>query len=396
MGELPQLRPVLRFSLAGIPVQVQLYFALMLLVSASSRDLATGAIWCAVVTASVLWHELGHALVMRWFGDEPWIELHGMGGAAHWPAGAAPSPGEALLVTVAGPGAGLLLGGAIWALARAAPPRPFLAMVALRDALYVNIGWSLFNLLPLLPLDGAGVLDHLSQLCGSRREPRWVGWVSAATGAAVALWAALGHSPYLALIGALGTLYGVARLRGGGRTVARGRRSLEAARRAARRARSRGDLAGVARALLPEARLGALPEGDLAQLVGALVRVGREADLVALCRERLCAFARKDDAEPLTRLAAEALAEDGALEDALAVAQSAFRQLRVAHQAYDAACLLVQLEQPEEAVRWLVHAVEAGLDCGAMLRDDPALAPLRQRPDFLAVAERAGERPATG
>jgi hypothetical protein len=168
--------------------------------------------------------------------------------------------------------------------------------------------------------------------------------------------------------------------------------SAEQARAAARRARSRGDLRGVAAALLPAARLGRLPERDLADLVGALLRLGREEELVALCRDRLTGFARKADAVPLARLAAETLADDGAYEEAAAVAQLAFIQLRIPHHAYDAACSLVQLGRADEAVEWLERAVAAGLDCEDALRTDPALEVLRGRRDFCDLVARTGAR----
>lgn len=100
---------------------------------------------------------------------------------------------------------------------------------------------------------------------------------------------------------------------------------------------------------------------------------------------------RKDDVEPLARLSAEALAEEGATEEALAVAQLAFRQLRIPYHAYDAACFLAGLDRADEAVQWLERAVDAGLECRPdTLLADPAFAPLRARPDFRELALRAG------
>jgi hypothetical protein len=77
-----------------------------------------------------------------------------------------------------------------------------------------------------------------------------------------------------------------------------------------------------------------------------------------------------------------------AYEQALAVSQAAFQQLNIPYHAYDAACHLVRLERLEEATQWLRRAIDAGLDCGTMLQTEPALAPLRNRADFIELIER--------
>jgi hypothetical protein len=152
---------------------------------------------------------------------------------------------------------------------------------------------------------------------------------------------------------------------------------------------------GLVAALLPLARVGTLPEADLADLVGALVRAGREDELVELVRDRLKGFARRADAAPLAQLAAEGLSAAGAHEEGLAVAVLAFQQLHVPQHAYDAATHLVALERHDEALEWLRNATEAGLACGSIMLSDPALEPLRSRPDFLALATQAGARSET-
>lgn len=92
-----------------------------------------------------------------------------MGGLAHWPPGASPSARQALIVTAAGPLAGLLLGAIVWSISRSAGPLPNLARIAFGWVVWVNVAWSLFNLLPLLPLDGGNLLDHLSDTSPVRR-----------------------------------------------------------------------------------------------------------------------------------------------------------------------------------------------------------------------------------
>jgi len=81
-------------------------------------------------------------------------------------------------VSLAGPAAGLLLGGAVLLAARAMPPFTVdeiqqlagaptspkaLALVAIQFSTWVNIYWSIFNLLPILPLDGGNVSREVLQ-----------------------------------------------------------------------------------------------------------------------------------------------------------------------------------------------------------------------------------------
>lgn len=382
------LSALIRFRVAGIPVDVQPWFLVVAGVSALQlRSPPLILIWTAIATSSVLWHELGHALTMRRFGYAPRIELHAMGGLAHWPIGANPSGRQALLVTAAGPFAGLLLGTIVWSLAREAGALPYLARIAIDWIVWVNVAWSLFHLLPLLPLDRGNLLDHLSEHISGTARPRWVGWASTVTGGAVVLLGVFSGQTYVALLGAIGAANGIARIRprGAGQGSSEG---IEAVRARAQRAASGGNLKRAVAELMPEARVGALPERDLAELVGWLVELERYDELVGLCRDRLGAFARRADVEPLARFAAEALTDAEAYEPALEIAQAAFRQLNIAYHAYDAACHLARLDRPEEAMEWLRRAIDATLDCGAMLQTEPALAALRTRTEFIELVQR--------
>jgi Zn-dependent protease len=124
------------------------------------------AIFGLIVVVSVMVHELGHALVGMAFGLRPQIDLHGMGGTTSWlldPSAAQEtreklSPLRSVLVSLAGPGFGLLLGVLVVAVDRFLPTKPQIVQTAIADAKWVNIGWSIFNLLPILPLDGGNIL----------------------------------------------------------------------------------------------------------------------------------------------------------------------------------------------------------------------------------------------
>ncbi len=117
-------------------------------------------LWAFVITGSVLVHELGHALSSKAFGYAPTVHLMGMGGQTR-PNGPAELPWHReVLLTLAGPAAGLLLGlfsgGVLLVLERLGPVNVALAYT-LRGAFIANVFWALVNLVPVTPLDGGHV-----------------------------------------------------------------------------------------------------------------------------------------------------------------------------------------------------------------------------------------------
>ncbi len=144
------------FNIGDIPVRVSLWYGLLLLYWFRGGEDAKGTLlWAIVVTVSILVHELGHALVARHYRLRPSILLHGLGGLCYHDR-AARNRDDALIIA-AGPGAGLLLGALTWTLVWLGPPiltgsEWFYSVASM--SLYVNIGWSLVNLLPIWPLDG--------------------------------------------------------------------------------------------------------------------------------------------------------------------------------------------------------------------------------------------------
>ncbi len=127
------------------------------------------AVWVACVFVSIVLHELGHALAGRQVGVEPYVVLYQMGGLTYLP-GRELSRGQHIYVSLAGPAAGLLtlmcvLAARYWlattSLGDWAESGPMTSLVvgeAIRDLIWTNGAWTLFNLLPILPLDGGQVL----------------------------------------------------------------------------------------------------------------------------------------------------------------------------------------------------------------------------------------------
>lgn len=157
----------LRFHIGRIPVVVEPWFWLTTLLMASRMTGVRMVLWVGVVFVSILVHELGHAAAARWFGANAWISLHGLGGLTR--PDRALSRWRDLAMTLAGPFAGFALGAAVYTLRRHVPMlshTPNLRWL-LHALVEVNIGWGMFNLLPVPPLDGG----HAAlALAGARRE----------------------------------------------------------------------------------------------------------------------------------------------------------------------------------------------------------------------------------
>ena len=128
------------------------------------------SIYVFMQVLGVLLHEMGHALVGRRFGLEPFVSLSGWGGLTSWRSGRALTPGQSILVSFAGPAVGLALGGGALLWARNSPlVLPELVELALSDFIWVNLGWAIFNLLPVFPLDGGQIMKAVfDKLLGVR------------------------------------------------------------------------------------------------------------------------------------------------------------------------------------------------------------------------------------
>ncbi len=155
------------FRLFGVNVEIQISFWIMAVLfwPEFQNGIHQGVvIWVAVVFLSVLAHEMGHALAILRHKIEPEITLHGMGGHTRWNPTLPLRRRDQVLISAAGPLAGLLLFALIRGFRELAPgvyyalPGPVgMALVYLE---WVNKVWSIFNLIPVMPLDGGHILEH--------------------------------------------------------------------------------------------------------------------------------------------------------------------------------------------------------------------------------------------
>ncbi len=169
---------MLRFRLSGIPFEVEPSFWIFSAILGSNAAhgqnwLLLLAVWVACVFVSIVVHELGHAATARRFGASPRVRLYTMGGLTY-PGQGFPR-GQDLLVVLGGPAAGLtlylLVRAVVYFSVTSVPaaddflagdgPANIATANALANLSFINLTWTLFNLLPILPLDGGLILRNL-------------------------------------------------------------------------------------------------------------------------------------------------------------------------------------------------------------------------------------------
>ncbi len=320
----------MRFRLGSIPVRVQPPFLfLALFMAMNERDPRLIGIWLVVVFVSVLAHELGHALVGKAFGLVPQIDLHGMGGTTSWTGGAELGPARRVAISLAGPFAGFLLAALVFAFVLASPPPDRFGQFAARQLMVVNVVWGVFNLLPLLPLDGGNVLKTTLDAITKGRGEKPARMISIVCCVALL---ALAYLRGEWILGLLAVMFGLSNLRGlRDADVRRADAVLAPAIDKAHLALERKDgaeaIALLRPALLPEASPELRAIG--VQLLGyALVLEGKWDEVVPLLegeRELLT----PDDLSRFARAARDqGRAEEGDRIEALATAPAALESFK--------------------------------------------------------------------
>ena len=171
---------------------------------------ALGLASALLLFASILLHELGHAVVARRYGVEiEGIELWLLGGVAKM-AGSPHRPDEELRFALAGPAVTAVIAvsfGLVAALAPGSTPDALMALLLYQA--WVNTVILVFNLLPAFPLDGGRVLrailwrssgDIEAATTTAARVGRGFGWGMVALG----LFGVFAGAPGLLWLGLIG------------------------------------------------------------------------------------------------------------------------------------------------------------------------------------------------
>lgn len=197
MSEQPRGPFELHFSVGPFPVVVEPSFWFMTAVLGLAPRLELTLAWVAICFVSILVHELGHALAAHAFGSRAIIRLYSFGGLCYSerPLGR----WRGLVMSAAGPIAGFVLGGLVYGAWQLWPPGASFTHYCYLQALYVNFGWGLMNLLPVLPLDGGHVF---AALVGPTRW-RMARIAGAITSTAIVAFAVSNREPYIAILFAL-------------------------------------------------------------------------------------------------------------------------------------------------------------------------------------------------
>lgn len=150
------------FNVASIPVRFSTwYLVIVVLVMSRAGSFESGAVWLFAVTLSVLLHELGHGFAAKMYNMRPSILLHGFGGWCERQSGG--DNDQELIISSAGPAVNLVLGGLFYFLVQSVSPAsvPWWVYDFIFGSFYINLFGGVFNLLPVLPLDGGSIMLNL-------------------------------------------------------------------------------------------------------------------------------------------------------------------------------------------------------------------------------------------
>lgn len=376
------------FKLFGIPTVIHPSFWLIAFLGASHRmeQPVLVALWMGTLAVSILWHELGHALAFKAFGKPSNIELYSFGGLTH---AEDKSPGslstfQSILVSFAGPGIGILIGGLVYVLAatRVINPMSEIGQIALADFLFVNINWSLVNLLPMLPLDGGNIMASLFQAWKGKTGILYGVFASALVALATAAVCYEYHYRFLAMFAVVFA-------------IDNGRRWTEYRKYFAEEPIR--EKYNAAHALYVKEDWVAAEKAAEAALTNLQDEKWKFHLLSIVCVSRL-----KQKNGDAAWLALQQIHPDqipnemvygletkffelGQDETARKLAELRFQRTRNPSAAYNVACAYARLNQPKESLEWLKTAKDAGFEDLKLLQEDKDLDSLRATPEFQSL-----------
>lgn len=199
----------------GFPLRIDPFFFVTAWLIGGHREPLWMLSWIAVVVLGVLAHELGHAFAGRRLGLQPWIRLVAFGGMTGWSRPRPLTAAQQIAISAAGPAVGIAIGGAVLLAGAAgvfAGAPPTVARV-LNDVLWVNLGWAVLNLLPILPLDGGHITASAAEMAAGRRGRLAARLFSVVLTVGIGLWAVLSGEWWILALCAIFTYTNVQGLR---------------------------------------------------------------------------------------------------------------------------------------------------------------------------------------
>ncbi len=242
LAEPPRTQYDFHFELFGFPVRITPFFWVAAAVLGYSDAVYLAdhpgpnnpgqavflLLWMAAMFLSILIHELGHALTMRWYGIRSSIVLYHFGGLAIPDAFGSfgrisriRGKENQILISAAGPAAQLALAAIvivgveaagyrfadmIWPLNHFIPEsnKPDVPSLVARATLYFlaspSILWALLNLVPVYPLDGGQIARELFVMFGSANAIRDSLSLSLFSAIGCALYAYSAGQPMMAML----------------------------------------------------------------------------------------------------------------------------------------------------------------------------------------------------
>ncbi len=199
------------FTFKGIPVGFQpMFLVLIAILSIGIGSVTESIVFAICAILGVLIHEFGHAFVAKHYGLKPQIVLHGFGGITLHSRSATDK--QNFLITFAGPLAGLVTGGVFFGinivLLLFPPTYAFLnefgvINLFLTYMFYVNFFWGIFNLIPIIPMDGSKVLNYvIRKFTNQKKAAKISAVIGIVLGVGLLAWSLLSHSMWMIIISA--------------------------------------------------------------------------------------------------------------------------------------------------------------------------------------------------
>lgn len=323
-------------------------------------------LWAAVIAFSVLFHELGHAAVCLAWGKGADVVLHGFGGATRprdlsrfgtWRTAALDLAGCAAGFGLAALALGVLVAGS--ANKGSIPPG---ALKAASAVFTVNVWFSVFNLLPISPMDGGKLVSGLLSARWGVNGRRVAHAIGLALGAGACLWFYRGGSFYGAfLCGVMAAGEGRALRRSLSMTAADSDETLTSELPRAVELWDKGrheEAVATVRALREKTKAGLTYEAATLHLAYFLYLMDRFAEAYEMFK----AAPEGEMSAPLKRAYADAALRQGDFALALRLGRTNFHDQTGPDTAFAAARAAAGLKDARETVTWLKTAVRLGLE----------------------------------